>query len=565
MRTRMRLFYPVFGRIDEPSVRRLHVIIDCPFVFMPDIDCTSTPFQRDVFPDFFCDWVTGESTATSHLSRFPIDQLIRRGADVGVEGAQGFTDEEFLDRWRGYLEEHGASAQATSNFDALRDGSAAIVMTGQQPGLFGGPLYTFYKAATACALADRLTDSGVPAVPVFWNHSDDHDLSEIDRTYVLDRDNRAVEVSLGLDHQRTAEIRSLSLPERTTQALGQLKDALRDTEFRDTNLSLLKETRRDSPADWFSTLLHRLFADEGLLVFEPCLARPYWTEPILDHLNHWSEDLESIRRRGDRLADEGYDRPLDPSEGPNLFELNDGDRTPVRPGGDRSLDDWKERVRSHPEQFSPGAALRPVVQDDFFPICAYVAGPGEITYHAQLGGLFERLEVRRAPLFPRMSATIVERKVRKVIDKFDLSFKNLLSIGDRTDEVLSGSVPAELDRFFRERRAEIDEVLDHLKEKALSIDENLESPWEKTCENVHEALEQFRKKVESAHLQEKKVGRRQLKKLVGNLLPNGKLQERVLSPWHYLTLYSRAFAGRIKEQASRALDRSDRHHFLELT
>ncbi len=530
---------------------------------MPDLTYNSQPFDEDYVPDFFRDWVTGTPRATSFLPRLSPEEIADRQQTV-TAGA-GFSEDLFQDRWASYLEEHGASTKAMDHFDSLRNGEVGVVMTGQQPGLFGGPLYTFYKAATACSLAHRLTENGAPSVPVFWNHSDDHDLSEIDRTFVLDQSNEPIEIRLGLNHQETAEIHSLSLPKKTKEALQTLVNALRDTEFLETNRTLLEESRREQPGNWFSGILHRLFADEGLLVFEPYLARSQWDDLLDRHLENWSEDLERLRSRGDELDEAGYGQPLDFNDHPNLFYIKDGRRTPVRVDGEREVEDWRERLENKPERFSPGAALRPVVQDAFFPVRAYVGGPGEITYHAQIGDLFDRLNVSRAPLFPRMSATIVERKVEKVIDKFELRYDRLFSVRERKKELLSSSVPASVDELFENHRAEIEKALDRLREKTIGTDQNLQNPWKKTRDHILEALDRYRENVEQSHRRKKNVGRQQLEKLIRNLFPNGKLQERVLSPWHYFTLYSLELADDLKELSSELLDRSDRHHFIQIT
>ena len=443
------------------------------------------------------------------------------------------------------------------------NGDAGVIITGQQPGLFGGPLYTLYKSLTACALAKRLTENGQPTVPLFWNHSDDHDLSEIDRTYVLDRANSLIEIALGLDHQNSAEVHSLSLPDETKEAISYLETALRDTEFKSDHIDLLNETRSDNPGNWFSRILLQLFSDEGLVLFEPYLARDAWSESMKSHMENWERDVEKLRNKGKAIQDAGYTVPLGIPDQPNLFYLEDGERTPVDPDA-RSMKDWINLFDEHPEQFSPGAALRPLIQDQFFPTRGYVAGPGEITYHAQLGDLYSANDVDRPALFPRMSLTLVEGKVQKVLDKFDLSADELLQLPAIKGDVISDAVPESAMDAIDEKKDTIDDLLDELKDETTSIDENLKDPWEKTKENVTDALDTYRDKVKNAYLQQSKVGKQQMDKLEMNIFPNGKLQERVISPWHYFTLYSLDLKDELLETADHVLDEPFDHHLLNL-
>ncbi len=515
-------------------------------------------FNKKVFPRFFCEWASDSNRATSLLNKQSLSTLLNQ--DSSVPGASsGFKTDSFQNRWKSYLDEHRASKNTLTNVDRLLDGQAGAIVTGQQPGLFGGPLYTLYKTLTACALAKRLSENGHPTVPIFWNHSDDHDLSEIDRTYVLDRANSLIEIALGLDHQDSAEIHSLSLEDETKEAISYLETALRDTEFKSDHIDLLKNTRSDNPGSWFSRIMLQLFSDEGLVLFEPHLARNAWSEQISAHLENWKRDVEQLRNTGQSIQSAGYPAPLGIPDQPNLFFLDDGDRLPVDPD-ERSMAEWENMLDENPDHFSPGAALRPLIQDQFFPIRAYVAGPGEITYHAQLGGLYDAHDVSRPTLFPRMSLTLLEGKTKKVLDKFDMGPEQLLQLPAIRDDLLSDAVPESALENVDEKQETIQELLEELKSETLSIDKNLEDPWEKTKENVTEALDTYRDKVKNAYLQQSKVGKQQMDKLEMNIFPNGKLQERVLSPWHYFTLYSMDLKNDLIDTADQVLDHPFEHH-----
>ncbi len=524
------------------------------------VDLQEVEFDDDVFPSFFSAWAQEKNRSSTLLDRYTLSDLLKEDPSVPDTSA-GFYTSSFQEKWEKYNRERNASAETMNNLEMVLEGEAGIVMTGQQPGLLGGPLYTLYKAATACALASCLSRHGIPSVPVFWNHSDDHDISEIDRTYVLDRANSLIEISLGLNHQNSAEIHSLSLPEETKEVLSYAETALRETDFKSDHIELLKNTRSDNPGHWFSRIMLQLFSEEGLVLFEPYLARNAWSKQIKDHLANWERDVHQLREQGKSLQSTGYSIPMDVPDQPNLFYLDNGNRVPVRPTATKTTEDWIKQFETSPDRFSPGAALRPLIQDEFFPTRAYVAGPGEITYHAQLGRLYDAHDVSRPALFPRMSLTLIEGKVKKVIKKFGLDPEELLQLPAIRDDVLSDAVPDSALTVIDQKKETIEQHLEELKEETTSIEENLEDPWKKTRDNVTDALDTYRDKVKNAYLQQSRVGKQQMDKLEMNIFPNGKLQERVISPWHYFTLYSMDLKNELLETADQVLEHPFQHHF----
>lgn len=440
-----------------------------------------------------------------------------------------------------------------------------MVVTGQQPGLFGGPLYTFYKAATACAVASRLRENDVPAVPLFWNHSGDHDLSEIDRVSVLDAKNQVRTISLNLPQSDPLEIGSLHIPRRVERALEDLQEHLRDTEFAPDLLSRLRSTRDFRPAGWFSKLLLDVFEQEGLLLFEPSIGRPHWAPVIENHLSNWQRDRDLLQESGEQLAENGYRPPLDVPDRPDLFVLEDGKRKPVRPDADSDLGYWLDRLSSEPENFSPGVALRVIVQDSFFPVLSKVGGPGEISYFSQVHPLYEEYNQVPPPVVPRLSMTILEQKIQKVIEKFQIDSSDLFSVPDRGEDLLQSIIPEDVEDLIDESRTAINNVLSDLREQTVSVNSNLDRPMTKTEEQIRNALSRYQDRVASLFRKEEGLGEDQLNKLENNLFPNEKPQERVLSPWHYCALYGPDFLEEIKKLAEQTLDDPFSHILLRIS
>jgi uncharacterized protein YllA (UPF0747 family) len=79
-------------------------------------------------------------------------------------------------------ERRGAPEAARSAARLLTDPRSVAIVTGQQAGLFGGPLFTLLKALTALKLARRVSrDHSVPCVAIFWIDAEDHDWDEVAR------------------------------------------------------------------------------------------------------------------------------------------------------------------------------------------------------------------------------------------------------------------------------------------------------------------------------------------------------------------------------------------------
>lgn len=472
----------------------------------------------------------------------------------------GLSSDSFQ-RWKGYLEEVKAPRQVKKNVRRLEEGEVQVVIAGQQPGALGGPLYTYYKAASAVAVASRLSASGTPAIPVFWNHSDDHDYSEIDRTYFLDRENEIRDVSLGLDHQETGHIGSLNRPDLVDSLLEQCRNILRDTEFRDPVLDRLGSTKHPRPASWFSGILMDWFGEEGLVPFEPALARGDEKDLIHTHLDSVQEHNRILSERSEAFENEGYAPPLSSIEGPDLFCIEDGKR--YRPGSDQNdREEWRRRVEGEAPVISPGVSLRPLIQDSLFPVSVSVTGPSETSYLAQMAPLYDLYEVSQPRILPRMSASIIESKVEKVMEKFGMDEETFFSIPERKDayleKVIPGDVPETLDRY-QER---LQEWLSDLREEAVSLDDNLAGPHGKTKGHMLEAFGRFREKAKEARRKQEEVGENQFQKLEHNLFPRGKVQERCISPWHYICLYGSEFEDEMLDRARHVIRTDPFRHRL---
>src|SRR6266550_883313 len=299
--------------------------------------------------------------------------------------------------------------------DRLAGGEVLVVTTGQQPALFTGPLYTFHKALSAIALAQRLErERGVPVVPVFWVAGDDHDFAEANHAWVLGADGEPVKIVL---RERPHEAPQLPLfRERCgaeiAAALDALKAVLPDSEFRSAALAWLEQSYRseNNLADAAAEAINATLASRGLAVFR-------------------AHDRSAKRAAAPWLL-RGLGETLDDGLTPVLIEgrlgrdrlRQDGGDFVTRRGGERFTRAQLEQIAAAaPERLSPNVLLRPLIEAALFPTVAYVGGPGEMEYLPESAPLFSRLGVAPQAHIPRWSGLILESRVEKVLSKHGLT------------------------------------------------------------------------------------------------------------------------------------------------
>jgi bacillithiol biosynthesis cysteine-adding enzyme BshC len=315
---------------------------------------------------------------------------------------------------------HGEAGRR--NRDALAERGTLAVVTGQQAGLFLGPLYTFYKALTAVAWARAIErETGARTVPVFWLQSEDHDYAEIASCTAAP----GLRLSLPLDGG-DCSVSHRKLPAEVLALVAQLETALSPLPFASEVLPVVAETYAPgrSPVDAFAELLGRLFADEGLLLFDPRdegVARA--SAPLYETALRRAEELEAVLvRRGDELARAGLTEQVQLRRGSPLVFFH-GDS----PAGSRKRvplerrEELLQAARQEPLRLSSSALLRPIVQDALLPSVAYVGGPAELGYLAQCAPLYPAFGVRPALAVPRARFRIVDPRTASLLKSLGLS------------------------------------------------------------------------------------------------------------------------------------------------
>lgn len=446
--------------------------------------------------------------------------------------------------------------KARERLEAIRKGEGFVVTTGQQPGLFTGPLYSLYKALTAVRLAEALEKVvDRPVAPLFWVASEDHDWAESNHAHIVGVDNDLHRLEVP-DREGAGSLPLHRIPvgDAVPGLLEQLRGLLPETPVAEEALTLFQEAYGQDGvtlASGFQGALERMLEPFGVLfvqAHDPVLKAR--ARPLLERSVTQAQALEGILAERARKL-EGEDFPVQVpimEEGVNLFLegpggrerlYRDGDGFRLRHSGEHlSREEVLARIADAPETVSPNVLLRPVVEAHVFPTLSYVAGPGELSYFAQLHPLFQALEVGMPVIHPRFGATVVERKIGKVLDKFDLPREALFRpFHELAGEIARDEVPEDVRRTLGEIRGALGKGTGALVQAAREVDPTLKGPIQHARSVAMDAFDDAEKKILQAVKRENETALKQLEKAVLHIAPEGKPQERVLTPAYYLARY----------------------------
>lgn len=445
----------------------------------------------------------------------------------------------------------GASAKTFTNIDRLRQGALAAV-TGQQVGLFGGPLFSIFKALTAVKLAEQATVGGVECVPIFWLATEDHDLAEVNHASLLSEKGlpeRLVAESRGVED---APVGSVRFGAEMETVLERAAGLLGDSEIS----SWLREAYRqgETLGGSFARLYTRLFADWGVILLDPAdkdfhdLAKPL----LRDAIERSSELDDALLKRGKALEAAGYHQQVKVTPATTLlFQVKNGARTVVRRkvnganGGEFVVGDEQvsrtellARIDRAPEEFNPNVLLRPVVQDYLLPTLAYTGGAAEVAYFAQVAVVYEKLLGRITPVLPRFSATLVEAKPQRLLERYGLTLPEVFCGQEKLREIMaSRALPSDLQERFSEAKVTLEKSLAGLRESLGRLDSTLCDAATNAESKMRHQLEQLEGRASRAQLLRNEVIDGHAESLSSALFPHKALQEREVAGVSFVGRY----------------------------
>ncbi len=449
------------------------------------------------------------------------------------------------------------SRARTDHLAHLRRGAAAVV-TGQQVGLFLGPLYTIYKAASAVSAARALAvETGKPVVPIFWLQTEDHDLVEIANSNVPCAAGPPLEINLPASPDQRISIASCRLPDEVAGCLDQLRREL--AHLPNSTPHLARLARHYVPAaGWsaaFAGLLGELFAEEGLVLFDP---RDAGVGPATMPMHRRSLEqalpiAEALERRVDDLAQAGFAAPVHIRHAaPLSFFHPQGpagaryrlDPTPdgfveVGGHGSHTLPELLALLEAEPLRFSTSALLRPILQDTLLPTAAYVGGPGEIAYFAQLGPLYEAHHLPMPLVVPRARLRVIEAKTTRLLQRLHLSPDDAARPEDELLAQADAGTTSALDgkSLIRMLLEPFEGALRKVGEQIADTGPGLRGAIEKTNHSVEHAVTKLIDKFEKARLHQNVSRVADVRRAKEVLYPHGTPQERVYGLAYFAARY----------------------------
>jgi bacillithiol biosynthesis cysteine-adding enzyme BshC len=459
--------------------------------------------------------------------------------------------------------ERTAPPEAVAAGLLLRDPRTVAVVSGQQPGLFGGPLFTLLKALTAIQLAERTAaEHHVPTVAIFWIDAEDHDWDEVKACNVLDADLGPVRIALS-DPPGAGEgpVAAVRLDDSSAAALDLLAATLPPTEFTPDLLEGLRRAYAPGVgmAVAFGRWLESLLGSRGLVVFDASdrAAKPLVSAVFAREIEHIGETSRLAAETGSALTALGYHAQVAPQEGhAALFQL-DGTRVGIRTDAGRlTLGDMNatkeailERVRTDPDRFSPSVLLRPVVQDTLFPTACYVGGPSEIAYLAQLRDVYAAFGVPMPILQHRASATILDSNAMRFLQRHELSLEALRAQDEAAlNELLKAQIPAAVTASLEDAARVINERLESLAKAVIPLDQTLEAATRSALGRMQDDLKKLHGKIIQATKRKDETLRRQFVHAQAQAFPGGHPQERAIGLVYFINKYGSVLIDRLSEE-----------------
>ncbi len=456
--------------------------------------------------------------------------------------------------------QHHCGIRTLANIDLLGNENTVAVVTGQQVGICAGPLYTVYKTATAIKLAEQLSTQypDYNFVPVFWVEGEDHDFEEINKINVLNPggDIQTIEYLSGGKplEKNPGPVGSILIDGFIDGFFDRLQEQMQDTEFKTALFAALRGYYRSgaSLGSAFVGLMNQLFEDSGLVFLSPGDAE---LKKILKPV--FQKEVAGMSKTSQLVIDtsagleEHYHAQIK-AKSINLFMLHKGGRYLIEPReNDYSLkgtrqffskDELNSIVENSPELISPNVVLRPICQDSILPTIAYIGGPSEVAYFAQLKPVYESFGVQMPVIYPRASVTILEEKVKSILDKFQVDFTEVWSDLDPLLNRIAEQVSeVKVDAMFEQIHTRFHEAVAESRFGIQQVDPTLAGAIDSTLSRIDSQLSVLKEKTQSAQQRRQEVTIKQIQKVAANIFPKSNFQEREFNVVYYMNKYGPDF------------------------
>jgi bacillithiol synthase len=464
-----------------------------------------------------------------------------------------------------YHQKFTVSKKTLDNIHKLLDPESVVVIGGQQAGLLTGPLYTIYKIISILTFAKQQEKAlKVPVVPVFWIAGEDHDVAEVNHVYVAENgkikkktypyafSEKRMVADLPIDRQRCFEW------------VKEIVETYGETDVTNQLLSFIEESLEEAETfvDFFASLILRLFASEGLVVINAADSelRAIERDFFVQLLNRHREITKLVLAQQEELNKMGYKKTLDVQEqSVHLFYHHDGERLLLEYDDQVQQFYSKKRevsftyeellslVGTKPQFFSNNVVTRPLMQEYLFPTLAFIAGPGEIAYWAELKQAFSLFEFKMPPVVPRLNITIVERSIHTDIEEVGLTVSAVLqgATEQAKENWLRNQFKYPLEELFANAKANIEEIHRPLREIGMEIDRGLADLLTKNANFLQSQIDFLHQTLHRRLEQKYETELRKFARIEMALVPNCAPQERIWNIFYYMNKHGLDFVDRL--------------------
>ncbi|WP_226530716.1 bacillithiol biosynthesis cysteine-adding enzyme BshC [Metabacillus niabensis] len=450
------------------------------------------------------------------------------------------------------------------NINRLEDPSSLVVIGGQQAGLLTGPLYTIHKIITIIKLAKEQEQKlGVPVIPVFWVAGEDHDFAEINHIFIKNN-KMAKKLAINENPLKKQSVSEQPLnKQKTIEWIEQVFEALGETDYSNQLIGSMKECveRSKTYVEFFEKLILKLFGDTGLVLINSGdpdlkLIEKSCFRAIVDRNE---EIYQAVQSQQIKMREHQYTPIIEMgNQSANFFFHHNGERFLFeRRGNDAfhiseigltySKAELIDLIETSPEKFSNNVVTRPLMQEYLFPTLAFIAGPGEVTYWAELKKVFSLFEMKMPPVLPRIQMTFLERAIERNIDETGIRIEEVLYEGVESaiERFLQKETPIDMNPLIEKAKLNIAEIHSSLVEAALEIDPSLKAVLKKNGEFIQDHLEFFTKTVDKRIRQKHDVMLSKFQAIELELLPSLHPQERIWNIYYYLNKFGPEFVGEL--------------------
>ncbi|MBD3381868.1 MAG: bacillithiol biosynthesis cysteine-adding enzyme BshC [candidate division Zixibacteria bacterium] len=461
---------------------------------------------------------------------------------------------------------YGFAGKTFDNIEKLRDTKSCVVFTGQQVGLLTGPMYTVYKTLTALKLAQEMEDKlDVPVVPIFWMATDDHDFEEVRHVHILDKLYNLHKIDYEPNEPPgDRPMAFFNLDDNIDLFNQEVLNSLPPSDYHSDIREMISDSYQPGQpiGEAFGRLLAKLFTDSGLVLVNPAddrikrMAKPVFEKEIAE----FESSNQIINLANTELKQLGYHLQVHHLENyTNLFYCN-GERSRIGYDGDSyfidgedqkfSREELLDKLDQFPNHFSPNVLLRPVMQDHLFPTLAYIGGPAEVAYFAQIKDLHNHFKVQCPIVYPRISATVMDKFACRVMEKHELTMTDFIDekhLQAKIKDIVEEKIPAELDQKIEQDCDEINQRILSLEKYLADFDEGVQRTVRKTKGKVEYEIKQLREKIIKAYKKRNKGIVDGIERASEFLYPEQSLQERHFNIFNFIVRYGPEFMDKIDQ------------------